>query len=203
MTSRIQLMKKKGLINPPPWLPGAVQYETMMGSVAYGVSTDKSDMDVYGFCIPKKGIIFPHLDGHIPGFGKKIDRFDQYQQHHVEDKEEGKLYDFSVYNIVRYFQLCMENNPNMIDSLYTPRFCVLHSTRIGEMVRENRDLFLHKGSWHKFRGYSYSQLNKVKKRNRNEELIQIKEFEKNNNIPHATSLEDVEEEIKRRNLHIL
>lgn len=162
MASRVQELHKKGLISPPPWLPLAVHYETMMGSVAYGVSTDKSDMDIYGFCIPKKETIFPHLAGHIQGFGKKVDIFNQYQQHHVNDKGSGKQYDLSIYNIVRYFQLCMENNPNMIDSLFTPRFCVQHSTRIGEMVRENRDLFLHKGSWHKFKGYAYSQLHKMK-----------------------------------------
>lgn len=55
----------------------------------------------------------------------------------------------------------MDNNPNMIDSLFTPEFCVLHITKIGTMVRENRKLFLHKGSWHKFKGYAYSQLHKM------------------------------------------
>ena len=55
----------------------------------------------------------------------------------------------------------MENNPNVLDSLFTPVTCVLHSTRIGEMVRENRRIFLHKGSWHKFKGYAYSQLHKM------------------------------------------
>jgi hypothetical protein len=29
------------------------------------------------------------------------------------------------------------------------------------MVRENRKLFLHKGCWHKFKGYAYSQLHKM------------------------------------------
>jgi len=49
----------------------------------------------------------------------------------------------------------------MIDSLYTPLDCVLHITKIGQMVRDARDLFLHKGAWHKFRGYAYSQLSKM------------------------------------------
>ena len=56
----------------------------------------------------------------------------------------------------------MDNNPNMIDSLFTPRTCVLSCSKIGEMVRENRKLFLHKGSWHKFKGYAYSQMNKMR-----------------------------------------
>jgi hypothetical protein len=53
-------------------------------------------------------------------------------------------------------------NPNMIDSLFTPRRCILHITKIGETVRENRKLFLSKKSWHTFKGYSYSQIKKAK-----------------------------------------
>jgi hypothetical protein len=56
----------------------------------------------------------------------------------------------------------MENNPNMIDSLFVPERCVLHSTEIGNMVRENRKLFLHRGCWHKFKGYAFSQLHKMR-----------------------------------------
>jgi hypothetical protein len=56
----------------------------------------------------------------------------------------------------------MENNPNMLDSLFTPDRCVLHMTPVAQMVRENRHLFLHKGAWHKFKGYSYAQVHKMK-----------------------------------------
>ena len=59
----------------------------------------------------------------------------------------------------------MENNPNVIDSLFTPVNCVLHSTRVGNLVRENRRLFLHKGAWPKFKGYAYSQLHKMTDQN--------------------------------------
>lgn len=165
MASTIERLNKLGLITPPPWLPQAVLYECMMGSVAYGVSTDYSDVDVYGFCMPKKDLIFPHLAGEIPGFGRQVKRFEQYQQHHVYDTGPQKSYDLTIYSIVKYFQLAMENNPNMVDSLFVPEFCVLHSTRIGQMVRENRRLFLHKGSWHKFKGYAYSQLHKANLKN--------------------------------------
>jgi len=136
-------------------------YLTEMGSVAYGCSSDDSDIDIYGFCIPRKDTIFPHLAGEIPGFGNQIQRFDQYQQHHILDQDAKKEYDVTVYSIVKYFQLCMENNPNMIDSLFTPVRCVRHTTDIGNLVRENRDLFLHKGSFHNLRGYAFAQLHKA------------------------------------------
>ena len=161
MASAVEKLFSKGLISPPPWLPGAVQYEVITGSFAYGVSGDDSDSDVYGFCIPRKDMVFPHLRGEIPGFGRQIKHFDQYQQHHISDQQSQKQYDLSIYNIVRYFQLCMENNPNMVDSLFVPEHCILHLTPIGQKVREQRRLFLHKGSWFKFKGYAYSQIRKA------------------------------------------
>lgn len=163
--STLQRLTDRGLVKPPRWLPGNVQYETIVGSVAYGVSSDTSDMDVYGWAIPPKDDLFPHLRGEVPGFGTPRARFEQYQEHHVEDRDSlagrGRMYDLTIYGIVKFFQLAMENNPNVIDSLFTPVNCVLHSTRVGDRVRENRRLFLHKGAWPKFKGYAYSQLHKI------------------------------------------
>lgn len=165
MSSTVQRLTDRGLIQPPRWLPTNVQYETIMGSVAYGVSDDTSDMDVYGWAIPPKDFVFPHLRGEIPGFGPPGQRFDQYQQHHVADRDalggHGRDYDLTIFGVVKFFALAMENNPNILDSLFTPANCVLHSTRVGNLVRENRRLFLHKGAWPKFKGYAYSQLHKI------------------------------------------
>lgn len=143
--------------------PDNCAYLTIMGSLAYGVSSDSSDLDIYGFCIPPKEVVFPHLAGEILDFGRQKQRFAQWQEHHIKNPDgKDQEYDFSIYSIVKYFQLCMENNPNMIDSLFTPRRCVMHSTGIGELVRENRKKFLHKGSWHKFKGYAYAQASKIR-----------------------------------------
>ena len=158
----IDNLYKQQLIHPPKWLLPNLSYMTIMGSQAYGVSADDSDLDVYGFCIPPKDMVFPHLSGEIPGFGKQIQRFEQWQEHHVVDPNKKVEYDFVVYSIIKYFQLCMENNPNMIDSIFTPRHCVIHSSAISEMVRENRRMFLHKGAWHKFKGYAYAQMSKIR-----------------------------------------
>ena len=158
-----QTLEKQKLIHPPHWLSSNCFYLTYMGSVAYGVSDDTSDVDIYGFAIPTKEMVFPHLAGKILGFDKDLGQFDQYQQHHIKFNE--KTYDFTVFNIVRYFALLMENNPNIIDSLFTPVNCVIHSTYIANLVRDNRKIFLHKGAWHRFKGYAYSQLHKVDTKN--------------------------------------
>ena len=163
--STLQRLTDHGLVRPPRWLPGNVQYETIRGSVAYGVSSETSDLDVYGWAIPSREDLFPHLRGELAGFGTPLPRFEQFEQHHVLDPSalggQGRCYDLTIYSIVKFFNLAMENNPNIIDSLFTPVNCVLHSTRVGNLVRENRRLFLHKGAWPKFKGYAYSQLHKI------------------------------------------
>lgn len=158
----IKELYERELITPPKWLPDATCYETLMGSYAYGVSEDNSDTDVYGFCVPPVSIVFPHTAGYIHGFGTPPESFEQYQQHHVYDwSDRGQQYDLQIYSIVKYFHLCMGCNPNMIDSLFTPDSAILHKTKIAEMVRSNRKIFLSKLAWGTFRGYAYSQIKKL------------------------------------------
>src|SRR5207302_9796696 len=104
--SILQRLTDRGLIKPPRWLPGNVQYETVMGSVAYGVSSDASDVDVYGWAIPPREDIFPHLRGELPGFGRRARRFEQFQEHHVRDPDalagHGRSYDLTIFGIVKF-----------------------------------------------------------------------------------------------------
>lgn len=79
--------------------------------------------------------------------------------------ERTREYDFSIFNIVKYFKLCMECNPNMIDSMFVPQNCILHSTRISEMIRDKRSMFLSKIMWPKYKGYAFSQLHKSNSKN--------------------------------------
>jgi predicted nucleotidyltransferase len=154
-------IKDKNVLHPPhKWVVENCHYLTIMGSEAYGASSGLSDLDLYGYCIPPKHIVFPWTHGYIKDFGTPPESFDQWQKHHIPF--EGKTLDVVIFSIVKYFDLCMDCNPNMIDSLFTPRHCVVHSTDISEMVRDKRRLFLHKGAWHKFKGYSFAQMKKIR-----------------------------------------
>jgi len=175
MASVTQKLHKRGLIHPPPWLPMNVHYETVMGSVAYGCADTSvkknrvADTDVYGFAIPPKDYIFPHLRGEIAGFGTHGETFHNWQKHHILDEDanagKGEEFDISLFNIVSFFELCRGNNPNMIDSLFVPENCILHCTNVGQIVRDNRRLFLSKLCWKKFRGYAMTQLKKMNDKN--------------------------------------
>ena len=134
----------------------------MMGSIAYGATSDSSDIDIYGITIPPKEDIFPHLRGEIVGFGRQKKRFDQWQEHNITTQDDKKTYDFSVYSIIKFFNLAMKNNINILDSLFVPQRCIVYTTQVGNLIRENRKLFLHKGSYHSTKGYAYQQLHKMK-----------------------------------------
>jgi len=182
-------LEKRELIKPPNFLSNNTMYLTRMGSVAYGVSTDNSDVDVYGVCIPPRDYIFP--PNYIEGFDNRDLTFHQWQQHGILDKSanggKGCNYDFSVYNIVNYFKLVADNNPNVLDSLFVRREHIIHITRCWEIVRENRKMFLHKGVAHKMKGYAYSQLSKAK--NANEYVKEIRAFEEEYGIDHSITYE--------------
>jgi predicted nucleotidyltransferase len=169
----LQDLKNKKLIDPPEWVITNCVYLTVMGSIAYGVADTNSgehDFDLYGICIPKREMLFPHLAGEIWGFGAYKEgmpksHFNQWQKAHIYDPTalggKGREYDFQIYNIVKYVQLCAECNPNMIDSLYTYETDVLHITKIGQLLRNNRHKFLHQGICDRFKGYAYAQVKKL------------------------------------------
>jgi predicted nucleotidyltransferase len=161
MSSIIKKLAGHWVMHPPHEFIKAPIYEVMMGSTAYGVSSNSSDIDVYAVAVPTKEMVFPHLTGNIPGFGPKPDTFEVYQKHHIEFGLAE--YDINVYSIIKYFNLCAENNPNMLDSLFVPDRCVLFADDAGKHMRLNRHMFLSKASYDKMRGYAFSEFKKIKK----------------------------------------
>lgn len=162
MKEIVKKLTSKCLAHPPKWLPENTHYLVQMGSRAYSCENSDSDYDIYGWCMPPKGIIFPHESGVVLGFDKNYETFNNWQEHHI--KYDGKEYGFDIYNIVRYFRLVADNNPNMVDSLFVPGHCIFYMSSIGSHVRNNRKLFLSKKAYHTFHGYAYQQLHKMSKK---------------------------------------
>lgn len=160
----------------PQFVETNTQYLTIGGSYSYGTNMDLSDTDVTGFCIPPKKYIFPNV---IFGFDT-IPVFEEWQKHHVIYKE--RSYDFKVFSIVKFIKLLRDGNPNMIDTLYTDRDCVLYSTPIAEMIRAKREIFLSKLCVPKFRGYAYAELKNIhnKKTGQRKELVEKFGFDTKN-----------------------
>lgn len=166
MSSKLQYCIDKQLITPPkPLTDGTVVLEVIGGSKSYGCSTSSSDFDIIGICVPPVGFTMPHMVGIIQGFQDNPYKFDQYQQAHIKCKDSGKEFDFSIYNIVKFFNLAYENNPNIIDVLFVPQTCITKITQSGHLIRDNRKLFLSKLCIPKFRNYSRSQIGKMENKN--------------------------------------
>jgi len=167
----------KKLIKPPSWLPENVHYEVVMGSHAYNTATEDSDFDIYGFCIPPKEVLFPYITK-VYGFDH-VNNFESFQQHHAFDKtalnNKGREYDITIFSIVKYFRLCANNNPNVLDALFVPQQCVLFQSTIGNMVRLRRHLFLSKKTFNSYIGYAFSQLHKMDSKNPIGKRVKIRE----------------------------
>lgn len=162
--SVIQTLSKKGVVTPLKWVPDNLIYEVQTGSVSYGASTESSDTDIVGIVMNPKSDFFPNQIGHVYGFGKPPNVFTTWQHHHAIDPEDNKEYDLTVYGLANWFTLLADNNPNMVDILFSPLFCVRVNTPIAQHIRTNRRLFLNKKSKHTFIGYAYAQLSKIAKK---------------------------------------
>lgn len=158
MASALQYCVRHNLIKPQSFITSGLIYESLMGSESYGCSKgESSDIDIYGVTVPGRQILFPHTSGWVQYFDRDYPKFECYQQHHVKDESSGKQFDFSIFNIAHFFHLLVRGTPNCIDSLFTREECVKHITHAGQLIRDNRKLFLSKECWKTFRGYSVSQ----------------------------------------------
>lgn len=160
--------------NAPSWLAESVQYLTLVGSHANGTASKTSDIDVYGICCPPKNIVYPYLYDEIPGFDKPV-RFEKFV---VQEKVFDKKHDITVYSITNFFSLCVANNPNIIESLFTDVQHELYVTRIGRRIKDNRHLFLSKLLFKRFVGFAVQAASRAF----NPNLVRAAEFEKKHYI---------------------
>ena len=117
-------------------------FECIVGSHAYGINSENSDIDKSGVMIPDKEYFY----------GMK--RVEQFQGYEDEDK--------TIYELRKILKLLGDNNPNCLDLLYIPTRCIVKITPFWEEVINNAHLFLSKKSRFTFAGYAIAQLNRIK-----------------------------------------
>ena len=132
----------------PDWAPESTLLELRMGSFAYGVDTETSDRDLLAVCVPPP---LPWSD-FLPGFDPPLRPFETFQWHGSPGV------DWTVYGIGHYVRLCLENNPNLLESLYAPADCVLRAKPVGRALREARSLFPHRGLIDRYLGAAATNL---------------------------------------------
>lgn len=120
-------------------------FECVTGSRLYGTATTESDYDFRGICIPPMEILlhpFMNFDQKDSGFEEK---------------------DRTIYGLNKFFKLCADANPNIIELLFVPKKYTLLSTPVWDMILKNKHLFISKKAKHTFTGYAFSQLNAIKR----------------------------------------
>ena len=109
------------------------------GSRAYGLHTPLSDTDYKGvFLLPKKAY-----------YG-----FEQQEQFNNETN------DIVYYELKRFIDLLVKNNPNILELLATPNNCVLYKHPLMDELKP--DYFLSKLCRQTFAGYAQSQIKKAR-----------------------------------------
>lgn len=113
-------------------------FEAIAGSRAYGLHTEKSDTDIRGVYILPKEYYF--------GF-------------EYVDQVNNETNDIVYYEIGKFLQLLLKNNPNILELLALPSDCVLYRNPIMEKIVP--DMFLSKLCEQTFANYAFAQIKKA------------------------------------------
>ena len=113
--------------------------DCVSGSRAYGLHTPQSDTDMKGvFLLPKR--VYYGLE---------------YTEQ-VNNETNDEVY----YELKRFVDLLVKNNPNILELLNTPEDCIKYRHPIMDLLKP--ELFLSKLCKHSFAGYAQAQIKKAK-----------------------------------------
>ena len=119
--------------------------EGVVGSVAYGLNTASSDVDLKGV------YVLPTRDVLSMGFDKQSTTL-------VHNNP-----DTTYYEVQRFMELVTGGNPTLLETLYLDEYT--HLSPIGQMLIDNRSAFLStKAVMNAYRGYAFSQAKKLNNR---------------------------------------
>jgi predicted nucleotidyltransferase len=116
-----------------------VIYRCIVGSHAYGLANDGSDVD-------RRGIYLPPAELHWSLFGVP---------EQLEDRETDEVF----WELRKFVTLALKANPNILECLYTP--LVEHASPLAEELRAMRGSFLSRHVHQTYNGYVLSQFKRL------------------------------------------
>lgn len=120
-------------------LADCVIFRCVVGSQAYGLAEDESDVD-------RRGIYLPAAEAHwsLGGVPEQLD---------MPETEE------CYWEIQKFLTLALKANPNVLECLYTP--LIELATPLAQDLRAMRDAFLSRLIYQTYNGYVLSQFKKI------------------------------------------
>lgn len=112
------------------------------GSHLYGTATEISDIDKRGVCVPPRNVVM--------GFANRFE-----QKNYTGE-------DTTVYSLMRFIELASDCNPNIIELLFAPKEAAVVWTDLWEELVKHRQKFVSANAYHRFSGYAFAQLKKIK-----------------------------------------
>lgn len=116
-----------------------VIYRCVIGSRAYGLEHDESDID-------RRGVYIPPASRHWSVYGVP---------EQLENADTQECY----WEIEKFIRLALKANPNVLEVLHSP--LVEHLDPIAAPLRDARRIFLSKLIYQTFNGYAMSQFRKI------------------------------------------
>lgn len=125
------------------WLKNNTIFLTVVGSQSYGLNTKDSDTDYKGLCIPPKEYFISFLN-----------KFEQ-----AEFKKPNP--DCCIFNLVKWMKLAVDNNPSVIEILWTESEFNIITSKYWDKIIQHRDKVLSSNIRWRFGCYAFSQLKKL------------------------------------------
>ncbi len=149
--------QKEGLQNSQDMLAELNLYESVIfrcvvGSVAFGLNNENSDID-------RRGIYLPPAELHWSLYGIP---------EQLENHEKQECY----WELQKFIILALKANPNVLECLYAPM--VEKADLIAEELLAKREMFLSKLVYQTYNGYVMSQFKKMEQDLRNQGEIRLK-----------------------------
>lgn len=117
-----------------------ILYLTLAGSISYGTNNADSDVDIRGVAVESMNSLLLNT------------AFEQI----VDDKT-----DTVIFGLRKFFKLCAENNPNVLDLLGTKSEHILYMSAAGKKIRDNVNIFLSKLVYKTFSSFATAQLRRL------------------------------------------
>lgn len=129
-----------------------VIFQCVIGSQAYGLADDESDID-------RRGFFLPPADLHWSLYG-------------VPEQLECEPTQESYWELKKFLILALKANPNVLECLYTP--LVEKATPLATELLAMREIFLSRLVYQTYNGYAISQFKKMQAARRNQGRVKPK-----------------------------